>query len=190
MMAPLTVQLESQYSMPKGTHSCAGWFHRSRQGYRLSSEADETVCPTNRLLLRRRQSQTRLGQGPLHHAERMNLGRVARDRDFRNQHVPGTVQHLFLTERERLVEVQLQKRFADLGGLEQISALHLLGIFLKTHFPIRVVQTETVGQERKNARNLPVLRDSPQSNIGRVGKRNQHSHTVAPEPQKIEFLEG
>src|SRR5215472_17387250 len=61
-------------------------------------------CPIN-ASDKRRQRKAGLQQSPLQHVHRMDLRHVPRNRDFRNEHVAGPLQHLLFTERQRLLQV-------------------------------------------------------------------------------------
>ena len=70
------------------------------------------------------------GSAPESRGHCVDLGHVARDRDLGDEHMPGAFQHLLLTEGERLIDMDLQKSFENRGGIEQVAALHAVGILL------------------------------------------------------------
>src|SRR4029077_18966272 len=154
-------------------------YHPERKTYSVgSSDLDD-----------RGQNEAGLRQGTLHQSDGVDFSHVARDRDLRNKHVARAIQHLLFAEGKRLIDMQLQKNLKDLGGLQQVSALHFVGILLEAHLPIGVERTPAGGQVRKNSGVSPVFRTPPQPDIRRIGKRHQHRHTAATKTEKVEFFE-
>src|SRR5579885_1836117 len=84
--------------------------------------------------------------------------------------------------------MNLEQPFEDLGGFQQTAALHLLCVLLEPYFPIGVRNATSVGQVRKHTRDLPVLGYPAKTDIGCVGKRNQHRHAVVTESKQIKPL--
>src|ERR1035437_8395819 len=118
----------------------------------------------------------------------MDLGNAARNRDLRNQHVARPVQHLLFAERERLIDVQLQQAFENLGGFQQVPALHFIAILLEADLPIGLERTPTDPEVRENSRDLPVFGYPPQPDVGGVGQWHQHRHATAKSHQ-VESLD-
>jgi hypothetical protein len=124
------------------------------------------------------QHEARLGEGALQHADGVDFGYIARDRDFRDQHVPGAVEHLLFAEGKRFVDVDLQQSFKDLGDTQEVAALHPVGVLFETDFPIAVDKTGAVGQEREDSGDFPVLGDPTEADICRVGERDKDGHAI------------
>src|SRR5690349_15977698 len=84
--------------------------------------------------------------------------------------------------------MDLQKALQNLGGLQQVAALHSVAVFLIANLPIRVDRAPAVGKVGENPRDLAVPGHPPQPDIGGVRKRHQYGHAVAAEPQQVELL--
>ena len=85
--------------------------------------------------------------------------------------------------------MNLEQSLENFGGLQQTAALHLLGVFFKPHLPIGVQATGSVGKIGKDTRDLPGFGDPAKTNVGCVGKRDQHRYAVVTESEQIKPLE-
>ena len=136
----------------------------------------------------RRQRQRRLTQRGLQQFFHLGLAQSPRDRKLRNQHMPGSRQHLLFAERKGFLSLQYQQRLQNFGDLEQAAVAHLVRIFLEPVFPIALALADPGRQETKHPHHLAIASNLSQSDLLDMRKRNHHGHAIKGEAKEIKTL--
>src|SRR5665213_502635 len=132
--------------------------------------------------------QLRLAQRLIQSFSRVSFGPPARRRKLRNQHVPCPVQHLFLTEGQRLFGLQHQQTLQHLGDLQKVALLHLLGVFFEAVLPVKLPLAPALAQVLNHPRQLAVTRHLAQADMVSMRKRDHNSEAASGEAEQIEAL--